>query len=153
VLAFLWWRRPRLGVPLRNGLVGLSIVALLVYWRYPVAPPRLTVHGRTDALIANDILGARHVHEGLVNLYAAMPSLHVGWSTWSAFALWPLARKAWVKVLLVVYPVTIFFCIVVTANHWILDAVGGWIVLAAGYAVASLLAKRRRRVAVASPRP
>ena len=51
------------------------------------------------------------------------------------------------------YPVTIFFCIVVTANHWILDAVGGWVVLAVGYAVASLLAKRRRPVAVASHRP
>jgi membrane-associated phospholipid phosphatase len=87
------------------------------------------------------------------NLFAAMPSLHVGWSTWSAFALWPLARKTWVKVLLVLYPITIFFCIVVTANHWILDAVGGWIVLAAGYAVARLLAQRRRPVAVASHRP
>ena len=38
------------------------------------------------------------------------------------------------KVLLAIYPLTIIFCIVVTANHWILDAVGGWIVLGLGYA-------------------
>ena len=79
------------------------------------------------------------------NLFAAMPSLHVGWSTWCAFALWPLARRLWVKVLLALYPLTILFCIVVTANHWILDAVGGWIVLAAGYALAGLPSNRRKR--------
>jgi hypothetical protein len=52
----------------------------------------------------------------------------------------------------VLYPVTIFFCIVVTANHWILDAVGGWIVLAAGYALAGVVAMLSRRRAVASRR-
>ena len=41
------------------------------------------------------------------------------------------------------YPVTIFFCIVVTANHWILDAVGGWIALGIGYLLARLLTARR----------
>jgi membrane-associated phospholipid phosphatase len=79
------------------------------------------------------------------NLFAAMPSLHVGWSTWCAFALWPLARRLWVKVLLALYPLTILFCIVVTANHWILDAVGGWIVLAGGYALAAASNRRKRR--------
>jgi hypothetical protein len=48
----------------------------------------------------------------------------------------PLVRRPWAKVLWALYPVSIFFCIVVTANHWILDAVGGWIVLGVGYAAA-----------------
>ena len=78
-----------------------------------------------------------------------MPSLHVGWSTWSALAVWPLLRRTWAKVLWALYPVTIFFCIVVTANHWILDAVGGWVVLAIGYLGARgiewLLTRRRTR--------
>jgi membrane-associated phospholipid phosphatase len=65
-----------------------------------------------------------------------MPSFHVGWSTWSVLALWPLVRRRWIKALLALYPLTIIFCIVVTANHWILDAVGGWIVLGVGYAAA-----------------
>ena len=67
------------------------------------------------------------------NLFAAMPSLHVGWSTWSVFAIWPLLKRPWAKVLYALYPVSIFFCIVVTANHWILDGVGGWVVLGLGY--------------------
>jgi membrane-associated phospholipid phosphatase len=68
------------------------------------------------------------------NPFAAMPSFHVGWSTWSVLALWPLVRRKWVKALLALYPLTVIFCIVVTANHWILDAVGGWVVLGLGYA-------------------
>jgi membrane-associated phospholipid phosphatase len=91
------------------------------------------------------------------NLFAAMPSLHVGWSTWSVLAVWPLIRRTWAKVLWALYPVSIFFCIVVTANHWILDAVGGWAVLALGYlgavGIDRLLAGRRaqRRRASAAP--
>jgi hypothetical protein len=143
VLAFLWWRRPRLEVPLRNGLVGLSVVALLVYWRYPVAPPRLTVSGLTDALIANDILGARHVHEGLVNLYAAMPSLHVAWALWCAAAVVLALRSPW-RHLAWLYPVWTTFVIVATANHYFLDAVAG-----AAFAVVPLLfvTSRSRRSA------
>jgi len=65
-----------------------------------------------------------------------------------------LLRRPWAKVLWALYPVTIFFCIVVTANHWILDAVGGWVVLALGYAGARgiewLLNRRRKRRAAAA---
>jgi hypothetical protein len=124
VLGFLWWRRPRLEVPLRNALVALSVVALAVYWQYPVAPPRLTVSGLTDTLIANDILGARHVHEGLVNLYAAMPSLHVAWSLWCAAALVLALRSPW-RHLAWLYPTWTTFVIVATANHYFLDAAAG----------------------------
>ena len=88
------------------------------------------------------------------NLFAAMPSLHVGWSTWSALAVWPLLRRTWAKVLWALYPVSIVFCIVVTANHWILDAVGGWVVLGLGYLCAvglgRLLATRRARASLAA---
>ncbi len=124
VLGFLWWRRPRLEVPMRNGLVALSVVALLVYWLYPVAPPRLTVGGLTDTLLANNILGARNVHEGLVNLYAAMPSLHVAWSLWCAAAIVLSFRSRW-RHLAWLYPIWTTFVIIATANHYLLDAAAG----------------------------
>jgi len=124
VLGFLWWRRPRLEVPMRNGLVALSLVGLLVYWLYPVAPPRLTVSGMTDTLVSNNILGARHVHEGLVNLYAAMPSLHVAWSLWCAAAIVLSLRTRW-RHLAWLYPLWTTFVIVATANHYFLDAAAG----------------------------
>ena len=80
-----------------------------------------------------------------------MPSLHVGWSTWSALALLPLVRRRWLKVLVALYPFVTIFAIVVTGNHWILDAVGGWVVLAAGYGAAILLERVSRPAATGSP--
>jgi hypothetical protein len=124
VLAFLWWRRPRLEVPLRNGLVAFSVLALIVYWLYPVAPPRLTDHSLVDTLIVHDILGARHVSQGVVNLYAAMPSLHVAWSLWCAGAIVLSFRSRW-RHLAWLYPTWTTFVIVATANHYFLDAAAG----------------------------
>lgn len=130
VLGFVWWRRPRIEVALRNAIVCFSLVALVVYWQYPVAPPRLTVRGLTDTLVSNDILGARHVHEGLVNLYAAMPSLHVAWALWCAVAIVLALRTRW-RHLAWLYPVWTTWVVAATANHYFLDAVAGAL-LAAG---------------------
>ena len=69
------------------------------------------------------------------NQYAAMPSLHIGWSTWCALAMWQLTRKRWARVLIVLYPVVTLFCIVVTANHYWIDAVGGLLALGVGYLI------------------
>ena len=66
------------------------------------------------------------------NQYAAMPSLHIGWSTWCALAVWPLLRRRWTKVLALLYPAATLFCIIVTANHFWLDGVGGLGVFAVG---------------------
>ena len=142
VLGFLWWKRPRLEVPMRNGLVALSMVALIVYWAYPVAPPRLTVSGLTDTLLVNNILGARNVHQGVVNLYAAMPSLHVAWSLWCAAAIVFSLRSRW-RHLAWLYPLWTTFVIVATANHYFLDAAAG-----ALFALVPLLIIRRRRSVV-----
>lgn len=66
------------------------------------------------------------------NQYAAMPSLHIGWSTWCAIAVWPLLSRRRTKAVLLLYPVATLFCIVVTANHYWLDGVGGLFVFGFG---------------------
>ncbi len=66
------------------------------------------------------------------NQYAAMPSLHIGWSTWCAIAVWPLLRRRWTKALVLLYPATTLFAIVVTANHYWLDGIGGLAVFGIG---------------------
>jgi membrane-associated phospholipid phosphatase len=150
VIALVWMYRkaPVRYVRWRNTIVLMLGFSLLAFWLYPLMPPRLmpSSYGFVDAAAQFFNFGPQvHVHLGpdgqptaaavhaFGNLYAAMPSLHVGWSTWCLLALWPLVRRPWAKVLLALYPVSIFFCIVVTANHWILDAVGGWVVLALGF--------------------
>jgi hypothetical protein len=75
--------------------------------------------------------------------YAAMPSMHIGWSTWAAIVLLPLVRRRWAKVLAALHPVLTLAGIVLTANHYWIDGVGGLVFLAAGYSVARALTGRR----------
>lgn len=124
VLVWLWRRGPDHYARLRTALVAASLVALAVYWLYPVAPPRLAEPGVVDTLVRHDILGAAHVHEGLVNLYAAMPSLHVAWAVWCAAAVTVASGSRWAR-LAWLYPVAMTFIIMCTANHFVLDAVAG----------------------------
>jgi hypothetical protein len=78
----------------------------------------------------------------LSNQYAAMPSMHIGWATWTAIVLFPLVRRRWAKVLVVAYPVLTLVCIVVTANHYWIDGVGGLVCLGVGYAAARAITRR-----------
>jgi len=171
VIALVWLYRklPARYVRWRNTLVLMLGVSILAFWAYPLMPPRL-MPARFDFVdTAADFFNFGpqvRVHLGrdgqptaeavrtYGNLFAAMPSLHVGWSTWSTLAVWPLLRRTWVKALWALYPVTIIFCIVVTANHWILDAVGGWAVFAIGYlgarGIEGALSRRRSRRAAAT---
>src|SRR5690606_7181358 len=78
--------------------------------------------------------------EGLVtaNRYAAMPSMHVGWTTVGAMMLWvafPGAFRKLGQVLAVLLVLMITLTVMVTGNHYWMDAVGGWIIVAAAVAI------------------
>ncbi len=66
------------------------------------------------------------------NQYAAMPSMHIGWATWCALAVWPLLKRRWTKVAVLLYPLATLFGIIVTGNHYWIDGVGGLIAFAVG---------------------
>jgi hypothetical protein len=138
----------------RNTLLFMLGFGLIGFFLYPLTPPRLmpSSYGFVDTAAEFFNFGPQQrivlnaagepssaAKAAFGNLYAAMPSLHAGWSTWTAFALVPALRRRWLQVLVCLYPVATLFAITVTANHWILDAVGGWVVLALGYGAARLL--------------
>jgi membrane-associated phospholipid phosphatase len=131
---------PKRYVRWRNTFLWMLALALVGFWVYPLMPPRLLPSslGFVDTGLTYFTVGkpTPHSQEG-GNLFAAMPSLHIAWSTWTALALWPLVRPWWGHVLLALYPVVMTFSTVMTANHYLLDAVGGWAALAVGYALAS----------------
>lgn len=79
--------------------------------------------------------------ETISNQYAAMPSLHIGWALWSALILVPRLRSTPAKLLAGSYPLLTLFAIVVTANHYWIDGIGGIAVVVFGY-VASRLYER-----------
>ncbi|MEW2415375.1 phosphatase PAP2 family protein [Streptomyces sp. NPDC046866] len=156
ILAALYWRRPGDYRWARASLGLATVIALLGFWLYPLAPPRLmpglgfidTVHGPQD--LAHPQYGAM---TAISNQYAAMPSLHFGWSLWCGIVVVVLAPKAWQKLLGALHPLITVCAIVATANHWVLDAVGGAAVVGAGFGLVYVLSgPRGLRLELPGPR-
>jgi PAP2 superfamily len=126
-LVFLYLRRPDLYARMRTSLTLASVSALFAFWFLPVAPPRLAESGIDDVVVQHNTFGAANAQSGgspLENVYAAMPSLHVGWALWVALAVvrsWPSrwTALAWL------YPVATTVVVLSTGNHYLLDAVAG----------------------------
>ncbi len=154
-LVWLFRRDPRRYPRWRNALGCTTVLALVGFASFSLMPPRL-LDAPQDAFgpPARSVTETADDRDGFVdtlaryetfwsfdsgalkdisNQYAAMPSLHVGWSLWSAFVLWPMVRRRWARALVVCYPAATMFGIIVTANHYWLDGVGGAITLAAGW--------------------
>lgn len=168
VFVLLFRRRPDVFGQWRNTLAAMTALAIVGFVLFPLMPPRLLDApcpkagvGFGGACIESPLRnyngalnfgfddtveifgGPLHFNKGaaakLSNQYAAMPSLHIGWSTWCVFALWPITKKRWQRIALFLYPMLTLFCIIVTANHFWLDGLGGLLVFAVGYALGTRL--------------
>jgi hypothetical protein len=157
------YRRDKVRYPLwRNTLAFTTLFALVGFASFSLMPPRLLdePQARFGPPAAQNDEGAEHAEfvdtladyptfwsfdsgtlKNISNQYAAMPSLHIGWSTWSALVLIPMIRRRWLKALVALHPLATLFCIVVTGNHYWLDAAGGLAILAAGFAAGLALAR------------
>jgi hypothetical protein len=116
----------------RNVLGIMTGLALVGFATFPLMPPRLLDaagghYGFVDTLAryGGSWSFDSDAMQRISNQYAAMPSLHFGWSSWCALVFYPLCRRRWTKGLALVYPFVTLFAIVVTANHFFLDAVAG----------------------------
>ncbi|MFJ5043309.1 phosphatase PAP2 family protein [Streptomyces sp. NPDC088719] len=149
ILGVLYVRRPADYRWVRSSIGFATLLALVGFWLYPLAPPRLmpglgfidTVHGVQD--FAKPDYGTLTT---VTNQYAAMPSLHFGWSLWCGVVIVMLAPKLWMKALGLLHPLFTIAAIVATANHWVLDAAGGALVVAMGFGLTYLLSGPRRLV-------
>ena len=137
-LIWLYTRRAEAWHLFRNWFVAMNLMAISVFALLPTAPPRMVfsagivdmayLRDWTDAIVAGP--------SPLANPYAAVPSLHFGYALFVAIAVFMLARPRWVRWLAAVYPFAVVLSIVVTGNHFILDAVAGGLVVIAAYYVA-----------------
>ena len=155
VLAFV--KAPKIYRKLRTALCGCTGLALVGFSAYTLMPPRLLDTDSTYG--ACRTRGANCHGYGLVdtidrfggiwkfgqgkaavvsNQYAAMPSLHFGWSTWCAVAVVLVIGKGRLRWLAFLYPALTLFCILITANHYWLDAFFGGVALALGFGIATL---------------
>ncbi len=152
----------------RTTLMATTILALIGFALFPLMPPRLfntdpqeNRYGGGELAVADgqpdygfvdtlrDVGGLWSFDseklDRVSNQYAAMPSLHIGWSLWCAMVLWTFARRKWVRWLGVLYPVLTLLVIVATANHFIIDALGGIAIVAGGYGIARVIETWRER--------
>jgi hypothetical protein len=141
LLGWLWWKRADIYRPLRNVLVAINVIGLIVFWRYPVAPPRLLAgKGFTDVVASSHTIGSWHTGSlaADANQFGAMPSLHIAWAVWCALVLWRLSSRAWARVLAVVYPCLTTLAVLSTGNHYLLDLLGGLVTFALALALVRL---------------
>jgi membrane-associated phospholipid phosphatase len=143
-LALLWvyLRRHEHFKRLRNTVLLANALGLIGYVIWPTAPPRVfNTLGFQDAL---DGMGGLNHGSTLVSLaanpYAAMPSLHAADALIVGVILFATCRRWWAKALWAVWPLWVWFCVMATANHFLLDVIAG-----IGVAVVSLLVVKHAR--------
>jgi hypothetical protein len=128
------------------------LLALPWYAIYPLAPPRFMnetnnyPHGFVDTLA---VWGPSYFSsEGLVtaNQFAAMPSMHIGWTTIAAAILWtciPKVKGIPIGPILGTIHISIMtLTVMATGNHYWADAVGGWLIIAGAILLARFLTGR-----------
>ena len=157
VLVWLYRRsRATSYLPARRALVLASLAGLACYLLMPLAPPRF-MPGYIDILHVTAPLGwwgadasAPRGLGGYTNELAAFPSLHAGWALWVALVVTRETRSRRWRTLAWAYAVATAAVIVGTGNHWILDVVGGWAVVLAGWFIAAQPVGRRTAQPAAS---
>jgi membrane-associated phospholipid phosphatase len=142
VLIFIYLRRNDSFNFVRNMFIIAMLLALVGYAVFPTAPPALMPEwGFTDAI--SQFLGTSHIDgngaaSALVNIYAAVPSMHVCFATMTGLSMARLVRSRPARIAWRVYPLWITFVVVATGNHYLTDVFLG--AMTAG--LAALLAKQ-----------
>jgi hypothetical protein len=115
----------------RNAMIVSGLCGFLFFAAFPVAPPRLLADGGFVDTITLQSNAYRVLQPpSLANPYAALPSFHFGWNLLMGIAIFRYARSRWVSAIGLLLPIAMFWSIVTTANHFIVDGlVGGLIVL------------------------
>lgn len=134
----LFWKRRNCYTLLRDSLLISGGIALIVYWAYPVAPPRfLTEWGFVDTLeqFSNLSYQAQSL-QPFVNPFAAVPSLHVGWAALLAVAVFGATKNLTARLASITTFVLQSVAVVATANHYLFDGVVGLIVCGVAFALA-----------------
>ncbi|MEU0878267.1 phosphatase PAP2 family protein [Lentzea sp. NPDC005914] len=124
----------------RRTMVAMMALVLPVYWAVPMSPPRFALPGAVDIVARYDILHQasqeRWTHP---SHHTAMPSMHVGWSLWCAFAVWTALRGTHPRLALLawLFPLAMAADVLGTGNHYVLDIVGSVALLGLSVVAAS----------------
>jgi hypothetical protein len=146
VLAWMYLFRNGAFYRVRNVFMIAMAIALLVHAVLPVAPPRMFPgEGFVDTIKhmsgVDQDAGAVSL---LVNSYAAVPSMHICFALILGLSMALLARRRIASALWSLYPALVLALVVLTANHFWLDAAAGAAVAIVAAALALTVVGRRR---------
>jgi hypothetical protein len=129
----------------RNMFMIAMGLALVGYIAFPTAPPRFMPEwGFTDTVTSFVGQAAQHSAAVLYNPYAAVPSMHVAFALMVAIPARMLVRSRVLKLLWSLYPAVVTFVVVVTANHFWMDAaLGAFVAALSALAARAALARAR----------
>ena len=170
IIFFVWlfYKKRKHYLYIRNGFLLANIITLFFFLWFPCAPPRM-INGMEinkyselgmDVINNLSIIGI-YLHDGFIdtlyhisginlykgvnsklfNQFAAMPSMHFGNSLLIAVGIFWYSNQTWLKWVSWIYPVFVLTVIVMTGNHFFLDAVLGGIIVLFPYALMPLLEK------------
>ena len=157
-ILFLFFMKPVAYQRCRTEFVIMNLVAIIGFVAYPLMPPRLVpacdeyggcLNSQYSVVDTMEVYGGlwSWKDEGVASLsnhYAAMPSMHTGYATWCAVSIFSHTPHKWLQVLAVLHPVFTVYCIVVTANHYLLDAIVGAACYFLGHVLAAYAPKYGR---------
>jgi hypothetical protein len=137
VALWLLLRHERQFLLYRNAFLISGAIGLVIFATFPVAPPRLIDLNLVDTVTEHSRSYRVLQPPALVNQYAAVPSLHFGWNLLIGIALWQNSRFLATRVFAVTLPILMAFAIVLTGNHFIVDAFAGAAVALLGLLIAA----------------
>ena len=127
----------------RNVVLLSFLIALVGFMLFPMAPPRMIAEHFVDTINVFGPSGyASREFANYYNAYAAMPSLHFSWTVMFGIIFLRTNNKL-LKVFGVVYPAMTLFAITITGNHFIMDAIGGGLLIMASFLAMELGSRRR----------
>lgn len=136
-LGVLFAYRPHHFYLLRNAMFVSGAIGLVIFALVPVAPPRLGVLDMVDTVTQGTHEYRTLQPPGLINRYAALPSLHLGWNLLVGIVLWRASTNRLLRAAAVAGPIAMAYAVVATANHYVVDVVAGGAVALVGLIVAS----------------
>jgi hypothetical protein len=147
--AFVWLyvRHPGVYRRFRDVMVAITLAGLAMHLLLPLAPPRMFPHlGFVDTakVFGPASYGAGSPYKGFANQFAAMPSLHFGWALVIAWAVLLATSSRW-RYLVLLHPVITLAAIVLTANHYWIDAFAATVLFGLALVLDRVLERRRKR--------
>ena len=130
----------------RNAFLISGAIGLIFFITLPVAPPRLVPGaGFVDTITLTSNAYRVLQPPAFVNQYAALPSLHFGWNLLVGIALFQTTRTWYARAFGLLMPLMMFAAVVLTANHYIIDAIVGGIIAMAAIWLATMLHRHFER--------